>query len=266
MKLKTKAIPAALFMVIVIFTGLQAQEYNPVFDDSALPDIHIQIDSDSLSSILDPANAQSDHEYPARFVFNSGTISDTMGNIGFRLRGNTSRTAKKKSFKISFNSFQKGRKYHGLEKLNINGEHNDPSIIRSKLSWDIFAELGIQASRANHVKLYINGRYYGLYINVEHIDENFVKNRFGTNDGNLYKCLWPADLTYLGTNPDAYKFTSGDRRTYELKTNGAGLLNILKRGKICGYIYRRYRVFCGKGKAIYKEGQETQDDYCRENS
>jgi hypothetical protein len=56
---------------------------------------------------------------------------------------------------------------------------------------------------------------------VEHIDEEFVKSRFGNNDGNLYKCLWPADLTYLGSDPDEYKLKSGSKRVYELKTNEA---------------------------------------------
>ena len=52
--------------------------------------------------------------------------SDTVLNVGFRLRGNTSRTAGKKSFKVSINSFVAGRKWNQLEKLNLNGEHNDP--------------------------------------------------------------------------------------------------------------------------------------------
>jgi hypothetical protein len=44
-------------------------------------------------------------------------------------------------------------------------------------------------------------------------------SRFGNKDGNLYKCLYPADLAYLGTDPDSYKLWSGDRPVYELNTN-----------------------------------------------
>jgi len=103
--------------------------------------------------------------------------------------------------------------------MNLNGEHNDPSIIRSKIGWDLLREFEIPAPRSNHVQVYINNDYYGLYINVEHIDEEFIESRFGNNNGNLYKCLWPADLDYLGSNPEFYKFTVGDRRAYALKTN-----------------------------------------------
>ncbi|MCD4790710.1 MAG: CotH kinase family protein, partial [Bacteroidales bacterium] len=98
-------------------------------------------------------------------------------------------------------------------------EHNDPSVIRAKLCWDLLRQFDIPAPRSNHVRVYINNSYYGLYINVEHIDEEFVDSRFGNQDGNLYKCLWPADLDYLGSNPDLYKFTAGERRAYALKTN-----------------------------------------------
>ena len=103
--------------------------------------------------------------------------------------------------------------------MNVNGEHNDPSVIRAKLCWDILKKFEIPAPRSNHVELFINGEYYGLYINVEHIDEEFVESRFGNRGGNLFKCLWPADLNFFSSNPDDYKFVSGDRRAYDLRTN-----------------------------------------------
>ena len=103
--------------------------------------------------------------------------------------------------------------------MNLNGEHNDPTIVRSKLGWDLAEQMGIIATRANHVELYINGEYRGLYLNVEHIDEEFVELRFGNNDGNLYKCIYPADLDYKGANPALYKEVFWGRRAYQLRTN-----------------------------------------------
>ncbi len=190
---------------------------GPVFNDSLVPRIDILIHPDSLDVVFGYPGSY--HEYPATFIFRAGSLADTVEQVGFRLRGNTSRYSGKKSFKVSFNTFFPGRKFHGLEKMNINGEHNDPSVIRSKLCWDILRRLGVPASRANHVELYINGDYYGLYINVEHIDEEFVRLRFRNNDGNLYKCLWPADLVYFSSDPEDYKFENEDRRTYDLRTN-----------------------------------------------
>lgn len=175
------------------------------------------MDPDSLQMLYEDLFTET--EYTALFVFNDGITVDTVEQVGMRIRGNTSQTSEKKSFKISFNTFEPGRDFYGLEKLHLNGEHNDPSIIRSKLYWDVYESMGVPGPRANHVDFYINGDYFGLYMNVEVIDEEFVRSRFGNKDGNLYKCLWPADLNYISDNPDDYKFEAAGRRTYELQTN-----------------------------------------------
>lgn len=206
-----------LLFTVPHYAQPQFPDELPVYNSDVVAKIYITIDPDSLLQILD--DIKSDHEFPANFVFDNGFITESVDTIGFRLRGNTSRYSAKKSFKVSFNTFFPGRKFYGLEKLNLNGEHNDPSIIRSKLSWDIMRRNNVPAPRSSYTELYINNQYYGLYINVEHIDENFVKSRFGANDGNLYKCLWPADMNYISDNPNAYKFFAGDRRAYDLKTN-----------------------------------------------
>ena len=212
-------IPISFIILLPFFSFSQPNFPDPgeVFFDEIVPRVDIFIDPDTLDWIYD--NVESFQEFHAVFIFDNGNILDTIDNVGFRLRGNTSRYSAKKSFKISFNTFEPGRKWYGLEKLNLNGEHNDPSIIRAKLCWDLLNDFNIPGARSNHVEVYINNNYYGLYINVEHIDEEFVKSRFGNNDGNLFKCLWPVDLVYFGTNPDLYKFTVGDRRAYDLKTN-----------------------------------------------
>ena len=221
MKLK---ILCALVVALLAFSLCGQTPFpNPgkVFNDEILPKIYIEISPADFAEIIDPDNIGSEVHYPATIIFDNGTNPDTLENVGMRLRGNTSQGAQKKSFKLSFNTFEPGRKYKGLEKMNINGEHNDPSVIRSKLCWDLCRQMEIPASRSNHVMLYINGEYKGLYINVEHIDEEFVQLRFGQEVGNLYKCLWPATLEYLGSNPNLYKVESGGRRIYDLKTNTA---------------------------------------------
>lgn len=190
-----------------------------VYSDLSLPRIDVLMDPDSLNALLNPANRFSDHEYPVDVIFTRGNRSDTLANVGFRLRGNTSRNAQKKSFRISFNSFQGGRRYEGQKNFNLIASHNDPSVSRAKLYFDLSRANGAVSSRAAHAELYINGNYRGLYINVEHINDDFVKTRFGNDDGNLYKCLYPADLAFISNNPNDYKLSAQGRRVYDLKTN-----------------------------------------------
>lgn len=198
---------------------LMIPEKTELYRDDVVPRIDIIIAPESLDYILAPENRESDELFDATFIFDNGTVNDTLENIGFRLRGNTSRSANKKSFKINLNAFVPGRKYFGVSKINLNGQHNDPTSSRAKICADIADLLEIPSIRTNHVQLYINNNYYGLYTNTEHIDQNYVKKRFGNKNGNLYKCLYPADLNYKGNNPDSYKEIIYGRRNYELKNN-----------------------------------------------
>lgn len=217
MKRSLSFISAILFFVFDLSAQPVLPDNGQLYADTVVPRIDIKINPDTLQWIYN--NVESDMEFHAVFVFDNGNVRDTIDPVGFRLRGNTSRYSKKKSFKISFNTFTSGGKYYGVEKLNLNGEHNDPTIMRSKVMWDILRKWDIPAPRANHVRVYINGNYYGLYMNVENIDEEFARSRFGNRDGNLYKCLYPADLAYRGPDPDSYKIWDGSRWVYELSTN-----------------------------------------------
>lgn len=196
-----------LVTLCMIFLKIHAQHVFPdkgiVFNDAIVPRIDIVINKDSLNQMLSPANVELDREYVADFIWNDGINKDTLKQVGFRLRGNTSRVSAKKSFKIKFTYFG-NKKFHGLTDLNLNGEHNDPSIVRSKVNWDLMRLAGLEGPRANHVQLYINGEYRGLYINVENIDEVYLKRRQKDVNGQLFKCFYGADFQYLGNNPDKY--------------------------------------------------------------
>ncbi len=192
-------------------------ELGDIYNDQEVPRIDITISADSIAWIYE--HPDSDIEFHADFAFTSTELQESFENVGFRLRGNTSRYSAKKSFKVSFNTFVDGGDFHGFEKMNLNGEHNDPSICRAKIGWDLVRILGLPGSRANHVALYINDQYYGLYVNVEHIDEEFTKEYLDSKNGNLYKCLWPADLNWKGNDPELYKEEFSGRRAYDLKNN-----------------------------------------------
>ncbi len=214
------------FLFVPLFAC--TQNANPprgrVYNDSTIISLFITIDADSLAALYKVGNECNNHEYPVSMVWSDGLLpNDTLLNVGFRLKGNTSRLAKKKSFKLSFNTFKPGRNFYDVEKINLNGEHNDPSILREKLFWDAMYKANSPALRCNYVKLFVNGNYFGLYINIEDLDEIFTQSRFGNNDGNLYKCYYGADLNYKGVNGNLYKFSGSfcgkTQRVYELQNN-----------------------------------------------
>ncbi len=208
-----------LFLPVLTFGQNVMVENGPLYSALDIPKIYVTIDPDSLDALYLEENWYEDHEYPAQMVFETASGSVSLDLIGLRFRGNTSRDKVKKSFKLSLNAYVPGQKIQGVEKLNLNAEVNDPAMMRSRLTWDLFKGKNIPSPRSNHVELYINGDYYGLYLNTEHIDDEFVNTWFGNKSGNLYKCTYPADLNFISNNPDDYKVVPWNNRTYDLKTN-----------------------------------------------
>ncbi len=197
-----------LALALSAFGRTAAQGLSPapglLYDDASVGRVDLALDPDSLQAIYD--DPSSDVYTPVTFTFTRGGYVETLEDVGLRLRGNFSRFAAKKNFKISFNRFAPGRKFHGVEKLNLNGQANDPTVARAKITSDLTATIGPEATRAGHVEVWINGDYYGLYINVEHIDEQFAENHFGSSVANVYKCLWPAALTWEGSSASNYGY------------------------------------------------------------
>jgi hypothetical protein len=182
----------------------------------------VEVTCPGFNLILHPDSVWSDYLHPATLVWSTSAGSDTLEEVGFRLRGNTSRMAAKKSFKVDVNAFVPGRQWHGLEKLNLNGEHNDPSVVRARVVWDVFRAAGLPAPRTGHVELHVNGEYRGVYLHIEHVDEEWIRKRFADDGGNLWKCTYPADLSYQGPDGSDYQYFppwSSTQRVYALQTN-----------------------------------------------
>ena len=212
----------SIFLICLFFSSnifySQKDDSWKVYDDTEVAVIKITMNENDLTFMYD--NPDSDSMHLASVHFKNSQIDEMVDSVGIRIRGNTSRKSYKKSLKLSFNTFVDGGEFYDLEKMNLNGEHNDPSIVRSKLSWDFFNEIGVVSTRATHVTVYINEKYYGLYISVEHIDEEFIQKNYDDDSGNLWKCLFGSTLVYMGNNPDLYKFENGEgERPYSLVTN-----------------------------------------------
>jgi spore coat protein H len=198
----------------------QLPDWGNVFPQDEVTKIKIYIHPDSLALLLSPDVLGNGHEFPATFVFESNVLSDSLINVGFRSRGNTSLQAGKKSFKIDFDMPGGVGKWQGLRELNLNGNHNDPSLLRAKMYWDICRHFGLPGSRVSYTELFVNEEYKGLYINVESVDDLFTELYFNEKTGNLWKCLYPATLEFLGTNGADYQvMTSWGTPIYDLENN-----------------------------------------------
>lgn len=204
-------------------TGLMGQSAvfpnsGTLFDDK-LHELRLIMSADSFYHMQQSDQLWTNHRYLVAVVYDG----DTIKQCDIRLKGNTSRGSKRKSFRIDFDKRVDGQTLQGLETIYIHGSHNDPSMMREYLSAYVMKKMEVPSVRVNHVKLYLNDTYLGVRGLVEYVDKDFLKTRFGSNKGNNYKCTWPADLSWLGSDQAEYKKlinpSPENERAYDLKTN-----------------------------------------------
>ncbi len=101
-----------------------------------------------------------------------------------RLRGESSLEYPKKSFKVNFDA---DNRYYGRDKVNLISEWIDPTFSHEYLSYDLYQQAGLFASSTWFVKMYVNGDYMGLFLDVEQIDEHYLSMGSLPDDASIYK-------------------------------------------------------------------------------
>jgi len=117
---------------------------------------------------------------PINITFGGNTWTD----VELRIRGDSSRDYPKKSLKARFND---NPFITGESVLNFNAEYHDLSYMHSFLCSALFEKAGIASPHMEHVRLYLNDNFLGLYLMTENIDENFLSDNGWDPSGNLYK-------------------------------------------------------------------------------
>lgn len=138
-------------------------------------------------------------------------------NVGVRYKGNgtwvESTGSIKRSMKIQFNRFTKGQKLAGLSTVNLHCCVTDASFMNEVMSHRLFRDALVPACRTAYARVYVTvpgkheRKYFGLYSLVENIDEDFVKEAFGTKGGALFKPVTPYPFTDMGPLFAAYEQT-----------------------------------------------------------
>ncbi|MDE0485321.1 MAG: CotH kinase family protein [Candidatus Poribacteria bacterium] len=154
---------------------------------------------------------RTDVEVPAELVVDGKVYPE----VGVRFRGTSSYftvESAKKSFNVAIDYGNDSQRLYGYKTLNLLNGHVDPSFLREVLFNQIARDY-IPAMKTNFVKLVINGESWGVYINLQQYNKDFLDEWFGTRDGVRWK-VGPGGgaLTYAGNDTEAYQ------RTYQLKT------------------------------------------------
>ena len=209
---------AAIITVLLLFgerLGIPTASANPgyaarLFDDSRVH--HVDIQLDDWGAFIADANEE---EYAACNVEIDGEI---FHQVGLRAKGNNSLRLTEEyelcrySLKLEFDHFLDGGNYYGLDKFSLDASFQDNSYLKTYITYDMMAFMGVPTPLCSYVWVTVNGKDWGLFLAVEEPEEAFARRSFGNDYGKLYKPDYRllndenADiaLKYIDDNPNSY--------------------------------------------------------------
>lgn len=170
-----------------LFEPEQVRTYNILVDPADLSSIDKRPADERLVAANLEFEGQRFGPYMVRYKGSQGsfTYPCTAGGANEPKHG-------KCSIKLDFNEVNDEARFFGLKKLNLHSMNADHSMLRDRLGYQLFREMGVAAPRAAHARVLINGQLEGLFIAVEQIDGRFTRARFPDGgEGNVYKEVWP---------------------------------------------------------------------------
>jgi hypothetical protein len=124
-----------------------------------------------------------------RYVPNQpGSSPTAFSSVGVRLKGWASYQSfdAKPSFKVKLDEYVPQTRLYGVRRLTLNNMAQDPSMVHEVLGYRFYRAAGVSAPLCNHARVVVNGQEYGLYANVESVDDEFVERQWQPAPGNLY--------------------------------------------------------------------------------
>ena len=168
----------------------RARQTEPSSDSSGLYDISsyrtFELEFPQMDWLAQmAANYGSDTNVTASLKVD-GTLLE---GVGVRFKGDTSyrrATTLKKSFNIEIDHTDSELRLQGYKTLNLNNAFTDPSFMREVL-YNNFCRQYIPSPQANLVHLFVNGDDYGVYVNSQQENGDFIEEFFQDNDGDRFR-------------------------------------------------------------------------------
>lgn len=138
--------------------------------------------------------------------------------VGVHFRGMSSymmvSAGRKRSLNVSVDFTDDKQRLNGVKTLNLLNSNGDGSFLGAVL-YSHIARKHIAAPKANLVRVVINGENWGVYVNQEQFNKDFLKANYGSGKGARWKVRGSPNgrggLDYIGDEIEPYK------QRYEMK-------------------------------------------------
>jgi len=219
----------------------RSPDYDHVFDPTRVREIRIAIRPGAFEKMernrdreLAENPADPDFKYVECTVRFEGRVWE---HVGVRFKGASSSIYpwwhgfEKYPLKLDFDEFEddwpewKNQRFFGMKKLNLSNGIADPTYLREMLCLSIMRENGVTASRVAPLAVFVDtgagSRYWGLYMSVEQVDGLFLKDRYGDDEGNLYKPEGP------GASLRRFVRSSFEKKTNEEEEDYSDVMHLI---------------------------------------
>jgi hypothetical protein len=147
--------------------------------------------------------ANVDTKYEAKFFWNARSFE----RVSVRSRGSSSRNPLKPGLRIDFDNYVKGQLFDGMKSLVFDNNIQDLSMVKERTAMKLLRAMNVPAPREASIRLFVDGRFAGLYTVVEPIDEIFSASKLNESAGTLFEFNaqeTPFNFQDLGSDPAAY--------------------------------------------------------------
>lgn len=187
---------------------------TPLYEPTALRTLFLEFENKDWEAELQDFHG-TDVEVPATLTVDGKKYT----NVGVHFRGNSSYmlvpAGSKRSLNLSLDLVDTKQRLYGYKTLNLLNSHDDATMMSTVLCSHVARQF-IPTPKANFVKVVINGESWGVYVNAQQFNKEFLSENYKTTKGARWKVRGNpgggGGLDYVGDNLDEYK------RHYEIKS------------------------------------------------
>ncbi|KAI8144535.1 coth protein-domain-containing protein [Fennellomyces sp. T-0311] len=198
---------------------------SDLFQDGIVATIHFKADDSLVQAMHTKKFDKLSAKVTGDMTYISYNDVKQFSNVTLKVGGHSSRTWAKVPYKIKIPKKSAPEGLYRRWSLKLRSESTDPTMMREKLYNDLLEASGVIAARGVYARLYINNMPVGLYYLVDDSSSSsFMRETMHTGEpkaktghiiqGDAGKGDYPANLAYLGENPDAY-----DIMVYDVKSS-----------------------------------------------
>ena len=181
-------------LIFNVADAQMSQSNGDFYDNNNIHELKLHFEQDNWAYLMDSLRIQGD----GLLIGDVSIDGSKYENAGMRYRGSKSFTtgSKRNAFHVKLNFINKNQNHQGYRTFKLSNSLRDPSMIREVLSYEI-ARKYMPAPQASFVKLYINDEYYGVFVSVEAIDDDFLDKHYGSHSNTFFKCSPDVDETAM---------------------------------------------------------------------